>query len=341
MAYPFLRTETITGVTGTFEGGSLAFDGTEYVLLDNSATVPRLIFLNDQYAQVRETALPVVTGKDYVGVTYYGNSVIVLREKGFLCADGQICVAELVSVTPTTGQIIDTQELFSYSNITLLGGLAVTPDGLVFIGEFGGRRFYRIDGEDIVALGDISETFTGRASLTYDGEDLIVLNGSGVALGYNERAYSRDTAKDTTLETANDDEVGCDWNGSALVVLEDSPLSLYFYGTDDGGVTPTPSGRVALSDRKQLFVSNNRLESMSIGSLSFDAMFAEVLRRVPVAEGGVIRIEDVSEIRVTPKYLLTGVETGVEIVRDTERLRVRNVLEVGSDYRQSFVCERE
>lgn len=340
MAYPFLESDTITGITGTFEGDSLAYDGIEYVLLDSTDDAPRLIFLNAMYADLREVALPVVTGKDYVGVTYYGNSVIVLREKGVLCAGGKICVAELVSIRPATGQIVDTQEIFSFDNITLLGGITATPDGLIFLGSFGGNRFYRIDGEDIRRGGGISETFTGRASLAYDNEDLIVLNGTGVALGYNERAYTRDTAKDTTLETANDNAVGLSWDGSALDVLEQSPLGIYFYGTMGGGVTPVP-GTVTQSTTKQLFMSNNRLESMSIGTLSFDAMYSELIRRVPVAEGGIVRIEDVSDIRVTPKYLLRGVDNGTHINRGTDQLRVRNVLEVGSMYRQSFVCEKE
>ena len=78
MGYPYLSTTILSGITGQFDGGNLAYVDGRYVLLDSTAASPRLIVLNSELELVRSVALPVWDG--YVGVTFFGSSVVVLRK---------------------------------------------------------------------------------------------------------------------------------------------------------------------------------------------------------------------------------------------------------------------
>ena len=311
MPYPYLSTTILSGITGEFEGGNLAYVDGRYVLLDSTPTAPRLIVLSADFDAVRSVSLPV--SNVYVGVTYFGSSAVVLRRKGTLCTDGRIAVGELVSVSLVTGELIEIQEIYSFENITLLGGITAPPDGLLFAGQFGSaRNFYRLDGQNVINIADFSETVAGIGSLGYDGSDIFMLNGTDEAIAFNARWLNRDTAQDTALETANADPIGVSWNGSALVVLDSNPLSVFLYGTDNGGGSGI-SGQVGLTENRQLFISDNRLEDFTIGTVQFQGVHSEFIRRVPVQDGAVLRFAEVLEVRVTPKFVLTGVDVGTEI----------------------------
>ena len=336
MTYPYLKTTQIANVTGLFRGGSLAFLGNQYMLLDATATAPRLVVLDHSLQSPRYISLPVHA--NYVGLTFFGSSLLVLRKKGTLCEDGRIAVAELLSVSLLTGEVHQIQEVYSYKNIEPLGGVCSPPDGLMFAGSFAGKRsFYRIEKTDVVKIADFSDTVTGLSSLAFDGSDVFLLNGSNTALAFNSRWLTADTAKNTPLNGSNDNPVGTTWNGSALVVLDSNPLAAFFYGTDGGGTTPT--GTVGLSDNRQLFMADNRLEAFTAGATSFQAIHSEFVRRTPFNDGGIIRIVEESEIRVTPEFVLTGVGVGTVLSKDTERFRVSGVIRMGDSYRQSFVCK--
>ena len=341
----FLGSSSISGVTGRFVGGCLAHFNDEYLLLDSTPASPRLIRL--KATLVMGDAVPSVSvvsslelplSGQYYGVGVSRGAVVLLRAKGVICEDGRIAVAELLTVDVESGSVLDIEEVYSYENITLLGGLCAVGTEWRFLGEFGGvRRFYGIyaDGE-VRTVARFTQAVTGRSALAYNEtlDSVLVLNGSNKVLSFQSEWLMAEMSEDIDLESDNDEPVGVAWTGNAVAVLEASPLSLYWYG--ETGVIPSGTPEVTLTDRRQFSVLGFLAETFAIGATEFKGIRGQRVRRYPVDDAAP-SYEEVTEVRITPEFPLRGVRVGMHITQGSRRWQVRGIFEVGDAYKQSFV----
>ena len=355
----FIGSSAITGVTGTFVGGCLAYYNGEYLLLDSTAASPRLIRVKPTLAMGatrtdvptlavsvprpgvanEDIELPVGAGP-YFGVATSGGAVVLLRQKRMMCGGGRIAVAELVTVDVLSGAVSDIQEVYSYEDITLLGGLCSVGSELRFLGEFGGTRsFYGIyTNGDIRKITGFTPSITGQSALAYDepSERVLVLNGSNEVLAFQSEWLMSEMTADITLDTANTEGVGIAQVGDDVAVLNANPLRIYWYGDRSDDLPPVGTSDVRLTNRRQYSILGFLAETFAIGATEFQGIRGQRVRRVQV-EGEVPAYEDVTEVRITPEFPLQGVKVGMHIMQGDKRYVVRGIAELGNAYRQSFL----
>ena len=335
-----------------FQGGSLAARGDSYALLDVTAAVPQVKILNSSFVLQYGFALPPSKEADgYIGITFFGESIAVLQRKGTFCNDGKIAVAELTTFAPRTGALVDSDELTSYDNISLLGGVCETPAGLVFPGEFGGgKSFYRVEAEGAV---EKVAPFTATVAVDYitslctDGTHLFLLDGDvdgqgrKRALAFDARAMTPVVSESVKFQADNSSPVGIDWNGSALVVLDNqTPPKIFLYGSD------TPSGNVPswspqVGTEPQLLIWDDELEAFNGGA--FKGLFLQEVKRLPEYDDtGILRFVDVERVTILPEYPILNAEIGGLFRRDCDgsSYRVKGINAFGQNVVQSFACER-
>ena len=343
----FLGSTMITGVTGTFERGCLGYWNGEYLLLDRTPAKPRLIRVSAMTPE--GSAVPNLTVGDVVELppsdAYYGigasnGSVVVLQSKGVLCEDGNIAIAELLTIDISSGVVLSEQEILNRELVSLTGGLCRKNSQWLILGETDTTNFYEIhDDNSTTKLALFAPSIMNRSALTYDpsNEGVFVLNGSNEALAFNHEWLTPEAADDITLETSNADAVGIVWTSSLIAVLNANPLSIFWYG--EAGSTTQDIPVVSMGDRRQL----KRLTRGSnlvfrIGGITFKAIIGHTISRIP-NPGGTPSIIEVEETRITPEYVLDGVRAGMTISQGSSEYKIKGVYSINNDYQQSFLCE--
>ena len=333
-------------ITGTFEGGCLGYWNSEYLLLDSTPTRPRIIRLQ---ATTVPNGVPTLTAlsdfielppsPSYFGIGTVGGTVVILREKGVLCQDGKVAVAELLSIDISSGSVLNDQEIYSQDGIKLLGGLSYVDEHWRFLGRFDQTRyFYEVNTQgnaDIREIADYAPTVANRTALTYDQNNdvMLVVNGGTEVLAYNPDWSTTQSAHRIALDTANNMPVGIVWTGNAVAVLNSTPFALHWYGdagTEQGGTTP-----VMRTGRRQLEWLDDIGQTFYIGATSFKGLLGETVSRIPVNDGTPSLI-NIQEKRITPEFVIDGARVGMEIRQGTNTYKITGIFSVGDNYGQSF-----